>query len=221
MGIPAQIACWDRWLERGHKENNESLRFRCDPEAPIQKHLGELLVRQGTPHCHVLDVGAGPLTSIGKLWNGLLIDVTAVDPLAGQYRILLSKAGVTPPVRTIEGHAEDLAQQFQSDYFHLICSDNSLDHCIDPLKALEAMLKILVPGGYICLQHYINEGKEEGYDGFHQWNFFEENGQFWIANEKGARYCVNDRFKGRAEVSCEPVQMLNREWIRVTVRKNT
>jgi SAM-dependent methyltransferase len=206
-------------LESGKNSRKQEFDFRCAADAPIQEHLGKLLESQSISECRVLDVGAGPLTSIGKTWKGLSIELTAVDPLAKEYTRLLQEHRVSPPVKTIEGHAETLDRQFPAGYFHLICSDNSLDHCFDPMRALGAMVEILAPGGCICLQHYINEGKEEGYDGFHQWNFFEESGRFWIANEKGDRHCVNEAFAGRVDVSCEAIRMLNKDWLRVILRK--
>src|SRR5882672_9093724 len=42
-----------------------------------------------TPDISILDVGSGPLTSVGQTYPGKRIEVTAVDPLADEYIALL------------------------------------------------------------------------------------------------------------------------------------
>ena len=45
-----------------------------------------------------------------------------------------------------------------------------LDHTRDPISALLAMLRVLVPGGTIYLRHNLNSAVLENWHGLHQWN---------------------------------------------------
>jgi SAM-dependent methyltransferase len=201
-------------------ESKAYLRGRCDPEAPLQPHLGHLLDKSVAASYKILDVGAGPLTSIGKKWRDTPLELVAIDPMARYYDDLLETFHLVPPVRTRLGDAEKVGGDFPQEHFDLVCSDNSLDHCYDPIRAMQGMLKILKPGGHVCLQHYTNEGVEEGYDGFHQWNFYEEAGDFWISNEKGSRTNVTQLFSTQASVVCEPFRLAGKDWLRVIFQKH-
>jgi uncharacterized protein YjbK len=53
---------------------------------------------------------------------------------------------------------------------------------------------------YVVLYHSINEGKKHNYSGLHQWNFYEESGNFYISNSK-MKMNINKEFENKAEVT--------------------
>ncbi len=118
----------------------------------------------------MLDVGSGPLTTLGTLWPDRSVEVVAVDPLADAYNALLDELGITPPVRTLPLRGEELLDHLEPGSFDVVHAANSLDHTADPVLALQQMLGVTRPGGTICLLHHVDVGVLEGYHGLHQWN---------------------------------------------------
>lgn len=118
----------------------------------------------------ILDVGCGPLTTLGTLWPGRLVQVVAVDPLADAYNSLLDELEIVPPVRSSPIRGEELADHFEAGAFDVVHAANSLDHTADPVLTLEQMLTVTRPGGTLCLLHHIDVGVMENYHGLHQWN---------------------------------------------------
>ena len=64
------------------------------------------------------------------------------------------------------------------------------------------MLKVVRKSSYVVLYHSINEGKKHNYSGLHQWNFFEEGGNFYISNSK-LNININNEFESKAEVKAK------------------
>jgi SAM-dependent methyltransferase len=139
-----------------------------------------------TGSSRVLDVGAGPLTVLGRNLPGdeHPVSVTACDPLANHYALLAKKYGVEPPIPTLTALAEDLSAFFPVDSFDLTFCRNALDHSFSPLRGIIEMLLVTRPGGKTVLHHHVNEAERGQYDGFHQWNFCLKHDRFHIWNEK-------------------------------------
>ena len=75
---------------------------RLDPEAPITGSLlGRALDELSGEDVSILDVGSGPLTSVGKTYPGRRVTVVAVDPLADDYARVLSDSSLEAPVPAI------------------------------------------------------------------------------------------------------------------------
>lgn len=118
----------------------------------------------------MLDVGSGPLTTLGTLWPARSVEVVAVDPLADAYNDLLDELGIVPPVRALPLRGEELLDRFEPGSFDVVHAANSLDHAADPVVALGQMIGVTRPGGTICLLHHVDVGVLEQYHGLHQWN---------------------------------------------------
>ena len=80
---------WAGDFKRRFDPNSELL---VDPRYVILPTEGEL---------HILDVGAGPITSVGKRRTGVDVHLTAVDPLADEYNALLDSLGQWLSVETL------------------------------------------------------------------------------------------------------------------------
>lgn len=189
--------------------------MRTDPESELQPHVRRW-IDDSREHVRILDVGSGPLTVLGKRWNGHRIEITAVDPLADRYAELFERVGLEPLVRPVAGEAERVSESFPPDSFDLAYAQNCLDHGYDPLRSIEQMLELVRPGGCVLLEHAIDEGEYMNYDGPHQWNFRAEDGRFAIWRP-GLWVDAHEALEERATIEIEELPELR--WIRVALRK--
>lgn len=155
-----------------------------NPAEPLLPAVAERARRIAADPVRILDVGAGPVTCLGYVVEGRRVEITATDVLAGVYDRLWAGSGLVPPVRTIYADAERLTERFAPGSFDIVYAQNSLDHAARPQKAIEQMVQVAKPGGYVLLSHAVDEGVNEGYAGLHRWNFSERNGDFVIWNPR-------------------------------------
>lgn len=195
-GLPNELEHWGWWLGSGQGAPPEATaaeyEARLNPDADLQPGLVELLSPHAPPGSTVsiLDVGAGPLTVVGKKWLGRTLAITAIDPLAPEYDRLLEAAGVVPPVRSRYGEVEQLLTAFPPDHFDLVTCCNALDHVYDPVRGLRQMLSVVKPARSVVMLHNADEGERQAYHGLHQWNFRAEDGELIVWNRE-ARWSVN------------------------------
>lgn len=149
----------------------------------------------------ILDVGAGPVTSVGRRYDGVPLNVVAVDPLAKKYNRLLDSAGLEPPVRTEQVEGERLLERFGEEKFDITYARNALDHAVDPVLIIEQMLAVVRPGGYVVLRHGTNEAVQQGYSQLHQWNFDAREGTLIVWHPNGETN-ISSELAGRAVVTC-------------------
>lgn len=163
------------------------------------------LERHAAPGAEVriLDVGAGPLTSVGKRWPGRTVTITPVDALAREYDRLLREAGVVPLVRTVYAEAEQLTGRFLTDWFDLVCCQNALDHMVDPLLAVQQMLEVVKPGHAVVLLHVVNQAENQSYAGLHQWNVCVEGDEVIVWNKR-ERFSLTLMVRAKARIVVEP-----------------
>src|SRR5271169_5360305 len=112
-GTPHEVGYWEHYFATGGDQWPEDLKRRLDPVVPLQEHVGRYLPRGSA---RILDVGAGPLTSLGKTWPDTPVEIVAVDALADEYDRILSEEGITPPVRTTRCDAERLTERFGAEF---------------------------------------------------------------------------------------------------------
>jgi SAM-dependent methyltransferase len=177
--LPEETNFWKQWFDTKGLAWKDSYAWRVDPNYEFQKDLRRYVSVPEGGTVRVLDVGAGPLTVLGKVWPGRELDLVPVDPLADQYDKIMAECGVTPLVRTRMGHGERLLDIFPPSTFDLVYAENCLDHSYNPILCLQQMLAVVKPGCYVVTDHLTNEGKAENYHGLHQWNFTVEKWPFW------------------------------------------
>ncbi len=148
-------------------EYRDSLKHRAAGRWPFSAHLEKYVNISGLTR--ILDVGAGPVTDIGKKGMPPNIEIVAIDPLADFYNQKLDEHGVCPWLRTRQGEAERL-QEYGLGLFDIVYCRNALDHGYDPMTAIEAMLGVVKKTGVVFLLGSVNEGEKHGYSGLHQWN---------------------------------------------------
>jgi SAM-dependent methyltransferase len=199
--LPTEVGFWDICLATRGMGDPADFARRLAPDQPLQDHLKKLLPPSDGRAYRILDVGAGPLTTVGKVCDGQRIDLHCIDPLSSAYDALLEKNGITPPVRTKYGEAEQVGQMFAEGSFDLVHAANSLDHAHDPVAAIKAAARVVRPGGYVFLEHILNEGDREQYGGLHQWNFGVEGDSFRISSKDGRTTDMAKELAGVASVT--------------------
>jgi SAM-dependent methyltransferase len=197
-GIRDELDFWSQWFETKGLPWPDDWRGRQRPDTELDASLlaGNLA---GVDSPRILDVGAGPMTVLGKQKNGRPLDIAACDPLAPFYAEMADKHGVKRPIKTEQAFAEDLTVYYPAASFDLVHCRNALDHSFDPLRGIEEMLLITKPTGRVVLIHYPNEALNVDYTGLHQWNFDEESGRFIIWN-KNKRIDATEAFSRWADI---------------------
>ncbi len=85
QGIQNEIEFWDSWIQNHGREWPEDYIKRFDTNTEVDKLVANCLAESTEPPT-ILDVGAGPLTVLGRtLPNKIPVIITAVDALAEQY----------------------------------------------------------------------------------------------------------------------------------------
>jgi len=190
-----ELGYW-RWsLEQGN------FRERLDPHTELQPELAELLRKcaNAADEALVIDVGSGPLTTVGSKWTHPL-RVMAIDPLADQYNALMDELGVVPPVRPVRGSAERLLDLIVAESADLLVMNNALDHSFQPLQCVMNLVAAAKPGCFVYLNHFANEAERERYAGLHQWNIFRR-GNDTIVSSTAKEHSLAQLLDGRATVS--------------------
>jgi len=201
-GLAHEAGWWERWIVQEGRRWPDEFRERLDPETPLREELIiELLPCIGHDPVRVLDVGAGPATSLGKVHPERTLEIVAVDPLADEYATLWRNADLRPPVPTQRGSGERLVERFGTAAFDIAYVRNALDHMIDPLAVVEQMLAVVGDSGYVVLRHSQNEATKARYRGLHQWNIVLEASNLVV---HGPRHKINvsAALAGRAVVTC-------------------
>lgn len=201
--LTRELDAWRAYIESGGGDFPEDYRARLDPSAAIDDPmvLG-VLARLPEDTVRILDVGAGPLTSVGKADPDNLarrIEVVAVDPLGEHYGRLLVAAGVSAPVTTRTCRGEELMRVFGAERFDIAHARNAIDHSADPMTVVTNMFEVVRVGGFVILHHYRREAELMGYEQLHQWNFDVEAGRLVLFNRR-ERYDVAEQLGPRAEV---------------------
>ena len=215
LALPCEEKFWERWLAEQGGEYGDSFRDRLNPLLGLQEHVRGLIRADEGALVRILDVGAGPLTVLGKVWRGRRVEITAVDPLANDYSRLLKKHDVVGPVKTVYCEGERVAERFDENRFDLVYSRNALDHAHNPVAAIAAMVRVCKPGCVTLLEHLVNEGETEKYYGLHQWNFNVEGGRFVIWN-KIRKSDVAEELGAAGVVEAS----VNGKWLTVVIRKS-
>jgi SAM-dependent methyltransferase len=195
-----EVAFWERWMTR----NQAELRSRLNSEL-AHDVVAECLIRIEEPEVAIIDVGSGPLTTLGTRFDGKRIRLTAVDPLAREYESVLERAKIEPPVPAIPCSGEELPERFDPESFDIAFSENALDHVVDPIRIVRNMVGLIRPGRYVVLDHQRNEAEHAAYGQLHQWNFDERDGRcvLWRGERE---HDLERELSGIVSVECRRVR---------------
>lgn len=215
-GLGSEIKFWDDWLSNYGLRWPEEYRNRLNLTYPLAENLRKCIDHLPQKDIKILDVGAGPLTSLGKKHPSKRLIIIPTDALAKHYDALLEKHHIHPPVRTLAVEAERLTNFFPSNTFDLVYARNSIDHCYNPLEAIRKMLVVLKHDCFLVLEHSENEAESELYSGLHQWNFTINRKGAFIIKGKSRYIDVSRELAHASVVSC----YRNNTTILVHIRKN-
>jgi SAM-dependent methyltransferase len=205
ISLPTEVGFWDEYLAtRGKSCAAEAeFNFRTDPAAELQPWLREWLNCPAGSQVRILDVGAGPLSWVGKKWPERQVVLQAIDPLADSYRQIMERNNINPPVVTMPGDGEEVVKRFGAGVFDLTFARNCLDHSYDAIRAVTNMIEATKPGGVIFLWHNQDEAEHLSYEGLHQWNFRLEKNELVVWR--------NDRRMNVNQVYAQQLQVLRCE----------
>ena len=213
-GIDSEINFWTRWIQTRDLSWPDDFKYRSDSIAELKglarRYLEDF---QRTPK--VLDVGAGPMTALGKMLKGRFIDLIAVDALSNLYDQLPFPEGL-PPLRTQKCETEKLHEKFAADTFDVAHAQNTLDHSYDPVTAIRQMIEVTKPGGFIITTHAANEALNENWHGFHQWNFHIDGRDFKISSQTQT-FSVTEAITGAANII--ELSPDNASWVTCVMKK--
>jgi SAM-dependent methyltransferase len=200
-GLRSEMDFWDAYFRTKGLQWPETYMMRLDPTLPLQPRPSALLPPQ--EEVRILDVGAGPLSYLGKTHPTKRIHITPVDPLAHQYDRIIKKYQVHPVIQTQKLAAEKLTRRFSSNTFDLVFARNCIDHSYDPEKAIREMIEVVKSGHYVLLEHAPNEAENEGYAGLHQWNFSMSSDGDFIIRSKTQETNMTRKYAGQCKIECE------------------
>jgi SAM-dependent methyltransferase len=170
-GLRDELNFWAQWVKTKSLAWPGDFENRLDPNSPLSHEYCAFIDHLPQEEIQILDVGAGPLTILGKKHPSKRLIIQAVDVLAESYDELLARYHVQPVVRTTFADAERLTEKFAEDEFELVTARNCLDHAADPVEAIRQILLVTKRGCFAVLDHAENEGETQSYHGLHQWNF--------------------------------------------------
>jgi SAM-dependent methyltransferase len=198
--LPTEVAFWEEWIATKGLQWPWDYERRMNPDDPLREPLiADRLAELGQDVVRVLDVGAGPVTKLGRLHDGIRLEVTATDPLGAEYDRLWASAGVEPPVRTLAVAGEEIVDRFGRDAFDVAYARNALDHSADPAGIIARMVEVVRPGGFVALRHYRREAATMRYEELHQWNFEARGGHLVVWSPR-AEHDLTAALDARAEV---------------------
>lgn len=156
----------------------------------------------GHPNAKVLDCGSGVVSILnGTVKND---NLTPCDLLGTEYGKIFDykKHGVKQP---LPYGCEDLEYENEFDIVHI---SNALDHTQDVLTSYKKLLQAVKPGGFLIIQGFENEGHQENWQGFHQWNLSIQDKTLRVENKSGKIDYIQDAyFATRIHIP-----MLGRDW---------
>jgi SAM-dependent methyltransferase len=199
-GLPSEVDWWEQVLP-GRVAALDEYKLRADPNAPVSDPvIKALIARISEQTVSIIDVGSGPLTSLGKIYPGKTLEITATDPLADEYARIGREAAIELPVPPFPCRGEDLLEHFRAGTFDIAFARNALDHCVDPVRVIKNMVQLVKDGRFVVLRHNRREGEHQYYTGLHQWNFDIEHGEFVIRRPRRETIHMNRVLDGSVSV---------------------
>jgi SAM-dependent methyltransferase len=197
LALLSELVFWDRWLaQRG---SGASMAEMLREDRPAPEALWRFIERAPRDPVRILEVGAGPIGSVGDRHPRRRLEVIPTDVLAEQYNRILRRRGIKPKIPTRYADAERLSEQFGAESFDLVYAANCIDHTDDALRAIEEMVRVVRPDGYVVMDHFEDEGAHQDYAGLHKWNLKAADGKLLLWN-RDRRHDVSALLAGGCDV---------------------
>ena len=108
----SEIKFWQGWIKEMPRKDTDFFQSQISPDKKLFGYLCDLLDAEEGSHIRILDVGAGPVSVLGDKWDGRVVQVIPIDPLAKEYNKALSKNNIHPHIKTVYAEAERLTNYF-------------------------------------------------------------------------------------------------------------
>lgn len=197
--LPEELDFWKQWFDTKGLIYPPDFINRQNPDLEIEDEF-KVLFGDLLPGMKILDAGCGPLTILGKKYNGIKLDITCTDILANEYNKLMDDINFVPLIKPLCVGFEELSEYFGDIKFDFIHAVNCIDHSYDPIASISGLLSALKPNGFLYIRHLVNEANRGSFNGLHKWNFYVENGDFIISGINGKKINVNNTFKETATI---------------------
>ncbi|MCH5234817.1 MAG: methyltransferase domain-containing protein [Muribaculaceae bacterium] len=201
-GIPYEVAFWNSYYANKKRRKDLFQWSMYNKECKLDNFDIHNYIRgleEVDPK--IIDVGSALSFMFGNIINNKKYDVIYLDPLAHFYNKILDRYNIDRP--HIEfGTFETLSLFYDENTIDFIHIRNALDHSSDPVSGILNCLFILKKGGILYLNHFVNEGENEGYRGFHQFNLKKENDCFIIWN-KDTKINITETLNSFVEIKTE------------------
>jgi len=184
-GLKREYSFWKKIISSKGKYLPDAYNYLMEDHELTSKI--KCLIKRGK----ILEIGSGIISKIGNDSNYWIL---STDILAEKYNRLLLKYSINKP-SIIYADVENL--NYSDKYFDLVYAENCIDHTMNPIKAIKEMLRV---GKKVYLEHYLNVGKLNFYNGLHQWNFTVIKKDVYI-NSRKESYNLSKMFNIKYEIN--------------------
>ncbi|MFZ2727425.1 MAG: methyltransferase domain-containing protein [Methylococcaceae bacterium] len=167
--IQEEVDFWRMWMTSEKYAHLKDARLKNNKI--VSQGIINLLGLSEGSQIKLLDVGSGPISTLGSEHDNFDIQLHPVDPLAEEYNKLLDELNLSQCPRIVKGTGESLKELFTENHFDFVNSANALDHSYNPLLCIQNMVHVCKPSGWVNIVTVQNEGQRQNYQGLHQWNF--------------------------------------------------
>jgi len=191
---------------------------RVDPTRPFQQEIVDTITAhyggadKVPVYLKVLDVGAGPATTLGKIWPGHVLQTRACDADAYRYATVWKKIERQPLIATEFCRFEEVHKDLEGSSFDVIFQMNAVDHAYNLPRAIQSMLQLLKPGGLMIWFNMRNEGLRQNYWALHQWDLDKDGDDFVIRGPgpKAKTFKVNQFLAQMVDIK---IQRVDHPWM--------
>lgn len=184
--LSSEAFFWERSFHEWHIKdpNNPPCGKRALETKESISFALECIEKDFRPPYRCIEVGCGPTSQFytDNLKDRTDVEIITVDPLSETYKNLHLKYNTNYNISCITGYGEKLNELFPEKHFHLVYSQNAIDHSSSPKKFIDNLYHITVTGGYLIIYGFVNEGSAAKWLGLHQWNIEVENGHLLRSN---------------------------------------
>ena len=131
---------------------------------PMQYYFRSMMPKE--KRVRIADLGAGIVSTIGRLNGRHQIRVKASDILQPEYAKILYKKRIT--LLTPMEYQDMQALTYTDNSFDIVHCVNALDHLKNVAKAISEMKRICKVGGWVYLRHHPDQ--RTNYGGHHMWD---------------------------------------------------
>lgn len=169
-GLKKAMDYWRSWLTR-QDVKDMLMEDGIELDKPFKLRSYFLPLIGDKKEVNIADIGAGAINLLGNTLLDVKINLFPSDIMADEFNILLKEINITPVIPVLKQDMENLT--YEDNFFDIVHCSNALDHCVNPLKVIDEMIRVCKPGGYVYLRHARNEGRREKYLNLHHWNLHE------------------------------------------------